>query len=265
MNWPSWVALLGGYAAVVLVMSWLWLAQKRGGRAGAVDAAWAGAIAALSILFAVAASGDPWRRCLIAALAAAWGLRLALHLHARLGRIGEDGRYLALKQRWGAKADLYMFVFFQIQATWAVLFALPMLIAAQNPAPFPRVYDFVAVGLWLIAVAGEAIADGQLAAFRHDPANRGQVCRRGLWRYSRHPNYFFEWIHWWAYVALGVGAPAGWLTLLGPVAMLYFLLKVTGIPPTEAQALLSRGEAYRHYQRTTSVFFPWPPRKEPKP
>ena len=88
-----------------------------------------------------------------------------------------------------------------------------------------------------------------------------QTCREGWWRYSRHPNYFFEWLHWWSYVALAVGASYWWLTLLSPAVMLYFLVCVTGIPPTEAQALASRGEDYRQYQRTTSVFIPWFPKE----
>lgn len=255
-----WIVLIG-WAAAALVMAGLWVMQKRTGHAGVVDVAWAGGIAALSIFFAAMASGDPARRALVAGLAAAWGLRLATHLHRRLSRTGEDGRYAALKRRWGPRADLYMFIFFQIQASWCVIFSLPMLIAAGNSALFPQSYDFLAVAVWLTAVGGEAIADRQLAAFRNDPANKGRVCQSGLWHYSRHPNYFFEWVHWWAYVALGLAAPWGWMTLVGPAVMLFFLLKVTGVPPTEAQALLSRGEAYRQYQRSTSVFFPWPPRK----
>ncbi|MCX5661339.1 MAG: DUF1295 domain-containing protein [Planctomycetota bacterium] len=254
--------LLAGWTAMALVMALLWVLQKRTGRAGVVDVAWAGGIAALSILFAAVASGDPARRILVAALAAAWGLRLAWHLHTRLGRTGEDGRYAQMKRRWGDKADRYMLGFYQIQASWSVIFAMPMLVAAGNPAAFPQAYDIAGAAVWVIAVAGETIADRQLGAFRESPANKGRVCRDGLWGWSRHPNYFFEWVHWWAYVAIGLAAPWGWLTLLGPAVMLCFLLKVTGVPPTEAQALLSRGEAYREYQRTTSVFFLWPPRKE---
>src|ERR1700761_3046303 len=140
-----------------------------------------------------------------------------------------------------------MFFFFQIQAVGSVLFAVPMLIAARSRAPL-GVLDFLGVAIWLIAIGGEATADRQLAAFRRDEANRGAVCQRGLWHYSRHPNYFFEWLHWWAYVALAANAPLGWLTLIGPLAMLYFILFVTGIPPTEAQSLKSRGEKYREYQ-----------------
>jgi steroid 5-alpha reductase family enzyme len=111
-----------------------------------------------------------------------------------------------------------------------------------------------------VAFAGESLADRQLSRFRQDPRNRGRVCRDGLWRYSRHPNYFFEWLHWWAYVALAAGSPLWWIAVAGVAMMLLFLTRVTGIPPTEAQALRSRGEAYREYQRTTSAFFPWPPR-----
>jgi steroid 5-alpha reductase family enzyme len=111
-------------------------------------------------------------------------------------------------------------------------------------------------------VAGEALADRQLAAHRRDPANKGKTCRSGLWRYSRHPNYFFEFLHWFAYVFLAVGMGIGWIaaSLIGPAVMLVFLYRVTGIPYTEAQALRSRGEDYAEYQRTTSPFLPLPPK-----
>ena len=114
---------------------------------------------------------------------------------------------------------------------------------------------------WLVAVGGEALADRQLSAHKADPANRGKTCRKGLWRYSRHPNYFFEFVHWFAYLALAVGA-GPWpvaLCALGPVVMFVFLYRFTGIPYTEQQALRSRGEDYAQYQRTTSAFFPLPP------
>ena len=141
-----------------------------------------------------------------------------------------------------------------------MLFALPMLVAANNPTDHLTWLDWVGVGIWILAIGGESIADRQLARFRRDESNAGQVCRDGLWRYSRHPNYFFEWIHWWSYVALGVAWTWGWLTLFGPAVMLWFLLKVTGIPMTEERALVSRGDAYRDYQRTTNKFFPGPPK-----
>ena len=116
-----------------------------------------------------------------------------------------------------------------------------------------------------MAVLGETIADRQLARFRADPENRGKTCNQGLWRYSRHPNYFFEWIHWFAYIFLAVGSPHWWLALLGPLVMAVFLLKITGIPYTELQSLKSKGESYREYQRTTSAFIPWFPKKPKQP
>jgi steroid 5-alpha reductase family enzyme len=113
----------------------------------------------------------------------------------------------------------------------------------------------------LAAITGEALADAQLAAFKRDAANRGRVCEAGLWRYSRHPNYFFEWLIWVAYFVFAVGSPWGWVALIGPASILYLLLRVTGIPMTEEQSLRSRGDAYRRYQRTTSAFIPWLPKK----
>jgi len=120
----------------------------------------------------------------------------------------------------------------------------------------------IAVVVWLIAVMGEGMADSQLAAHRMDPANRGKTCRSGLWRYSRHPNYFFEFLHWFTYVFLSIGMGTGWVavSLIGPALMLAFLYRVTGIPYTEAQALRTRGADYAEYQRTTSPFVPLPPK-----
>ena len=141
------------------------------------------------------------------------------------------------------------------------MFAAPVLLASLNPEPL-GVLDILGGVIWFIALTGETIADRQLDRFRKNPDNRGQVCQDGLWRYSRHPNYFFEWLHWWSYVLIAIGAPWGWLTIIGPLAMLFFVTRVTGIPPTEAQALKSRGEAYRRYQQTTNAFFPGPRRSE---
>lgn len=258
-----WSTLFAGWAVMALVMTGLWLVQLVRGNAGIVDVAWTLGVGVLAAFFAVEADGYPGRRLLIACLAGLWSLRLAIHLVDRIVRLPEDGRYSALRDKLGKKAQPFFFAFFQIQAIWALLFALPMLLAARNPTAGLGPGDALGAAIWIIAMVGEAIADRQLSWFRADPACRGQVCRDGLWRYSRHPNYFFEWVHWWAYVAIGWGAPWGSLTLLGPAMMLLFLFKVTGIPPTEANALRSRGDAYREYQRTTSPFFPWPP-KQPR-
>lgn len=249
------------WALAAALMALLWWIQRRRGSAGIVDVAWALATGAIGAAFAIAVDGDPTRRLVVATLSAAWGLRLGIHLWARVAREAEDGRYRQLRRDWGAAADRNLFAFFQVQALWAVLFALPMLAASANGRPWGR-WDALGVAIWAIGLAGETVADRQLATFRADPANRGRVCRAGLWRYSRHPNYFFEWLHWWGYVALAIGSPWWWGPIAVAVAMGYFITRVTGIPPTEAQALRSRGDAYRHYQRTTSAFVPWPPRED---
>jgi len=140
-----------------------------------------------------------------------------------------------------------------------VLFALPFLAVAGNPIAVTS-WLLAGVAIWLLSVIGESIADRQLARFRADPTNRGRTCRQGLWRYSRHPNYFFEWLQWFAYVCLAVGSPIGWLAWSGPLTMYVFLRWISGVPYTETQALRSRGDDYRAYQRSTPLLFPWFPK-----
>jgi steroid 5-alpha reductase family enzyme len=215
----------------------------------------------MAILLAAGVDGSAGRRLLVAGLAVAWAGRLCAYLLAdRIVGRPEDARYRKLREHWGARAERNFLITFLAQAVLIVLFALPLWVVMKHPASFPAGWDIAGAALWLIAVAGEIAADRQLAAFRARTEHRGRTCRQGLWRYSRHPNYFFEWLHWWAYVVMAIGAPRAGLTLLGPALMAIFLFKVTGIPYTEKQALASRGEDYREYQRTTSMFIPWIPR-----
>lgn len=247
---------------MAFVMLLFYLVQRRTRNAGVVDFVWAAGVGVLAVFYAAGASGTPERRLLLAFLAGGWSLRLAAYLLVNrvLGR-PEDGRYEMLRHNWGDKAQVFFFAFFQIQALWAVLFSIPFLPAAYSEAAL-GLLDFLALLVWLVAVGGETLADRQLARFRADPASRGKTCRVGFWRYSRHPNYFFEWIHWFTYVFLSIGSPFWWVSLMGPVVMLLFLYKVTGIPYTEKRALESRGEDYRRYQQMTSPFIPWFPKRE---
>ena len=152
-----------------------------------------------------------------------------------------------------------MYRFFMLQAALNVFLSLPLLVACLNPAPGIGMLEWLGVAIWALGLAGETLADRQLARFRADPANRGRVCTVGLWRYSRRPNYFFEWTIWVAYAAFALGSPPwGWAGLAMPALMLHFLLNVTGVRATEAQALRSKGAAYREYQRRTSAFVPLP-------
>ena len=254
--------ILPALVAASALMLILWLVQLQTQNAGIVDVGWSFATALIGVWFALAwHEGEDLRKLLAGAMIGLWGLRLGLYLLRRMPHETEDGRYLAMRQRLGPWTQPVFFLFFQIQAAWALLFALPVLVAVSNPAPGLGLTDYLGVLVWLVALAGELVADRQLHRFRADPGNRGRVCDTGLWRYSRHPNYFFEWLHWWAYLIIGLGSPIWWLAWLVMALMLIFLLKITGIPHTERQALRSRGAAYRDYQRRTSVFIPLPPKK----
>jgi steroid 5-alpha reductase family enzyme len=168
-----------------------------------------------------------------------------------------------LRRDWAGNFATKMFGFFQLQAVSVVLLGVAFFIVCLNPSP--RLHPFETAGaiLWLLALAGESAADRQLAAFKRDPANKGRVCDAGLWRYSRHPNYFFEWLIWVAYFVFALASPFGWVAAIGPASILYLLLRVTGIPLTEEQSLRSKGDAYRRYQQTTSAFVPWFPKNLP--
>ena len=255
------VTLAAGLVGTSLAMLLVWFTHLRTGNAGIVDAAWAISIGSMAIGAAAVGEGWPQRRIAIALVMAIWGGRLGLHiLRDRVIGKPEDGRYRALRREWGPSAPARMLRFFQIQALAAVFFAMPAVLASANRAPGFTLLEQCALALWAAAFSGEVLADHQLEQFRSRPGNSGRTCRSGLWRYSRHPNYFFEWVMWVAYAAFALASPFGALALLCPVAMLYLLLRVTGVPLAEAQALRSRGSDYMRYQQTTNAFFPWRPR-----
>ena len=258
--------LPAGAASIVafVTMTLVWLASVRLGNAGIVDVAWSALFALLALLYATLGAGDLLRRVVAASLMMVWSVRLAAHLWRRVvGHIEvEDGRYAKLREGWGAAVDRKMLWFFLFQGATNVVFSVPILLASLNRAPALRIVEVAGVALWAVAVTGESIADAQLRRFKADPGNRGKVCAEGLWRYSRHPNYFFEWLVWCAFFLFALGSPYGWISAYCPLLMLWFLYKVTGIPATEEQSLRTRGDAYRRYQRTTSPFIPWFPKEE---
>ncbi len=254
------IGLIGAASAVLMLL--LWLLHLRIGDAGLVDVGWSYSLGGAGVWCALAGDGDVGRRILLACLVGFWGLRLGTHLLVdRVLSSEEDGRYAMLREKLGGRFSMAMLPFFQAQALLVAILAVPFVLAAYADRPF-GVLDIAALVVWLIGIVGEAVADMQLRAFKRDPSSKGKTCRRGLWRYSRHPNYFFEWLMWCAYALLALAAPWGWLGLTAPALMLFLVLKVTGIPPTEARAVQSRGEDYRRYQRTTSAFFPWFPKTE---
>jgi len=254
---------LNGAAIVAAMMFALWLIHLLIRNAAIVDAGWAAALGILALYYAVAGPGYPARKWAIASMAGFWGLRLAAYLLlSRVVGQPEEGRYVQLRKEWKNHLALRFLFFFEFQALLVAVLSLPFLLTCLNTrAPLGRVEKFAA-GLWLVSMIGEVIADLQLNTFKKNPENHGKTYRAGLWKYSRHPNYFFEWLIWVSYAVFALASPWGWIGLISPALILYFLLGITGIAATEAQALRSRGNEYRAYQRTTSTFVPWFPKKE---
>ena len=257
-------ALVVVYAVMAGVMLVLWLVDRWTRNASIADVGWCVGLVSAVAWYAWSTTGDLERKILLLLMAALYGLRLGLYiLFNRVIGKEEDARYQYLRRQWGLSEPIVMFGYFQLQAAAVALFSLPFLVIMQNVFPPFSLWELAGFLIWLAALAGEGLADWQLACFRSKLWNRDRVCRDGLWYFSRHPNYFFEWIHWWAYVVMAIGTPGWMLTWIGPVAMGWALLKVTGIPLAEAQALVSRGEEYRIYQQTTNAFIPWWPKRRP--
>jgi len=238
----------------------VWSIAMRVNNVGYVDVGWAALMAVSALLVGTLAEGSELPRGLVALMGSLWAMRLCLHLLHRVLHEPEDGRYQALRAAWQG-SRLKFFLFFQSQALVVTLFALPFIAAASRHDNALCEWTVAAIATWLVSIGGESLADLQLARFRAEPGNQGKTCRSGLWAWSRHPNYFFEWLHWFAYVFLAVGSHLFWLSLIGPVLMFAFLYRVSGIPWTEAQSLRSRGDDYRRYQQQVSAFFPWPPKR----
>ena len=255
---PALVVVIG-LVALVLVFCAVWGRQLRTRNAGMVDPVWSYSVGALGVLYAACANGDPLARWAVALGGGLWGLRLGTHLWRRNAGHPEDARYRRLRDEWGAAANRNMFWFFQLQAVFAIILSLGVLVVAYRAQPPATFWLLAALAVWILSVAGEGVADAQLKRFKDDPANQGKVCRAGLWRYSRHPNYFFECLHWFTYTLLAAGSGWIWVTLIPPVVMAFLLLKLSGIPITEAQTARSR-PGYAAYMRTTSPFIPWPPK-----
>ncbi|RZA17807.1 MAG: DUF1295 domain-containing protein, partial [Lysobacteraceae bacterium] len=213
-----WQQVFLVWAFAALAQGIAWARQRRTGNAGIVDVVWSLCVGGAAVLVAATGTGADLPRTVLAVLGAAWGVRLGLHLWHRVRGEPEDGRYAHLRETWGNDQRKW-FAMFQFQAVLVALFALPFLAVAANPVGHWTPWSLAGVAVWIGSVGGEALADRQLARFRADPANHGRTCRAGLWRYSRHPNYFFEWLHWFAYVLLAAGSPIGWLAWSGPLVM----------------------------------------------
>jgi steroid 5-alpha reductase family enzyme len=264
------ILIIAQAAILAIFMCVAWWYQKREGNAGWVDVFWtfATGFAALAGAMSPVSPDGYWaRRCLVAVLIGVWTIRLASHLRTRVLTRPEDARYAGFRRDWGTEFQPRLFWLLQIQAAAALPLAFAVTLGARQPAPAFQFSDIAALAVCALALGGEALADRQLARFVADPANKARVCDRGLWAWSRHPNYFFELLGWcaWPLFAFSPDWPIGWLAWLAPALMYWLLVHVSGIPPLERVMLASKGDAYRAYQRRTSAFFPLPPRQEALP
>lgn len=243
----------------VMLLGWCWQQHRR--NAGVVDVLWAFLLAFGGVAYAVTGAADWPTRWLVGGLMFIWYGSLGWHLARRLNGKPEEGRYAYLREHWGRHAGRWHLLFFQGQALLAWLFTLPAwFVTGHTNAAFPVAGWQLLLACILVGFAwwGERIADAQLAAFKRQ--HQSGICRQGLWRYSRHPNYFFEWLQWFVWPLLGWQYPGGFLLLLAPLVMWLFLYWGTGIPYTEQQSLRRHGDAYRAYQSTTNAFIPGRPK-----
>lgn len=247
---------------VVMLAAWAFGLARRNG--GWTDVFWAfgtGGVLALAALCPAPSADSPHaRQWLVAALVVVWAVRLGGYLAPRVAH-HEDPRYAKFRADWGRDYARNMLFVTLPQAPASALLGLSVLVAARAPEPLgPR--DALGVAILALAILGEGLADEQMRRFKADPANKGQVAEVGLWGWSRHPNYFFEWLAWLAYPAIGLqfAQPVTWLSLAAAAVMFLLLTRVSGIPPLEEAQLASKGEAYRDYQRRVSAFVPLPPK-----
>ena len=254
--------LLSTAAAVVGLMVLTWLVSVIAKDASIVDIAWGfGFVVVAWVAFAVG-DGFDGRNLLITVLCSIWGLRLTAYLAARnLGK-GEDYRYRAMRRRWGSRFPVISLVtVFGLQGVLMWVVSLPVQVAQLSGTPDGFVaLDFVGAAIWLVGFGFESVGDWQLRQFKADPANAGKVMDRGLWKYTRHPNYFGDAVLWWGMFIVALARWENALVVFSPIVMTVLLTRVSGVPLLEA-SLKRRREGYADYVARTSSFIPLPPKK----
>jgi steroid 5-alpha reductase family enzyme len=254
-------ALLRSALVVLVYMTVWWLSSLALRRSDIADIAWGPGFPLVGLTGILAAWGHvPPALLLMTGLATAWAIRLATHITTRRRGAGEDFRYAGWREQWGRLWLLrsYLLVFL-LQGLFMLVVAAPLIVASSVPATGFGPVGWLGAGVWLAGLSFEAVADAQLAAFKRDPANKGRIMDRGLWSWSRHPNYFGEAVLWWGVWMVGLGSPLGWVAVIGPVTITYLLLFVSGVPLLEKHY---EGNAeFEAYKCRTSVFVPLPPRR----
>jgi steroid 5-alpha reductase family enzyme len=243
---------------VFVIMLAAFIKEQRTRNAGWVDVGWAMSILYLAIATAWLNNGMLYRRTIVFLLVMMWSIRLVTHILSRLlSDAPEDKRYQTMREDFGPRSGGKYFALFMGEGLLAIVLSYPFCVITRNSFPGLMGVELLGITIAMIALAGETLADRQLKDFIAVPANQGRVCDVGLWRYSRHPNYFFEFTFWVGLAVFAWPSPGGQWAWSSALIMLVLLVKVTGIPHAERQALISRGEEYRRYMQTTSAFMPW--------
>lgn len=248
------------FFVISVLMTGVWLLQLKNKNAGIVDIVWALSFMVVAFVYSFFTEGYQVRQYIVLTLVSAWCLRLGMHLFIRNWGKEEDLRYTQLRKEWGPHANRNLFFFFEFQAITAAALSVPLIWILSNPSLEFSIIELMGYVLILIAIIGEGIADYQLQQYKK-AAVKGGICDIGLWNYSRHPNYFFEWLVWVGIFFIAVPAQYGWISIYCPVLMWHFLNNVTGVKITEEHMVKTRGEKYLNYQRSTSAFIPWPKMK----
>jgi len=263
MIWALSLAVLAAMTGVMLAAWAYGLARNNGGWTDVFWTFGTGAVLAAAALYPLDPGQSPQpRQWVVAGLVVLWSLRLGSYVATRVAGHPEDPRYAKFREDWGADYRRNMLFVTLPQAPASALLALSVLVAARTPGHDLALRDVLGVAVLMLAIGGEALADTQMKQFKADPGNKGKVADVGLWGWSRHPNYFFEWFGWLAYPLIGFdpGRAITWLSFAAPIVMFLLLTRVSGIPPLEAAQLRSKGDAYRRYQGRVSAFFPLPPK-----
>ena len=260
-----WLIILGVFGAMLAVMLAAWAFGLVSRNGGWTDVFWTwgtGFVLAAAALVPLNGPTPELRQWLVAAFMVLWSARLGLYLTSRVAGHPEDPRYAAFREGDAKTYPLRMLFVTLPQAPAAALLAIPVVLAARRPELGLDARDALAIAIFVVAILGEGVADTQLKRFRADPANKGQVMDKGLWAWSRHPNYFFQWLGWLAYpvIAFEPGQPLTWLSFIAAAVMFGLLRFVSGVPPLEEAMLKSKGDLFRDYQARVSAFFPVSPK-----
>ena len=248
-------------AATALLMIAVWLLSLLRKDASVVDIFWGLGFVLIATVSSAIAKGYGPRKILIVVLTAVWGIRPAAHIFWRNRGKGEDFRYRAMRARYGKRfAIMSLITVFGLQGSLMWIISIPLQVAQISPLPARLgVLDWIGASVWLIGFVFESVGDFQLALFKSAAENRGKVMNCGLWRYTRHPNYFGDSLVWWGFFLIAVSAPSGIWTVISPLIMTGLLMKVSGVTLLE-RTLTKTKPGYRDYMRTTSAFAPWFPR-----